>query len=146
MTIRFHYSTNGIEDVQLRRLRAEWLNPPSTKTFLASLKNMAVVLALDEESGDVVGFACGLTDHTLILYIWDIEVVPEQRGLGLERDILRRFIEKFGQLYQVNCHPGIQAKSWFEDLGFRPYTATEAVAMTLMRHAWQDGGPHALVS
>ncbi len=140
--VRYTYSADEVSAEQLAGLRTEWVNPPSPATTLAGLSAMnAAVLALDE-AGQVVGFACGLTDGVLMLYVWDVEVLSAWRGQGLERELLSRLVERFGQVYQVNAHPSAELRPLFEGLGFAAYRPEQALAMTRMRMDWQDGGPN----
>lgn len=144
-TIRYLDSVQSVRPEQLEELRADWPRPPSAATALESLRNMnAVILALDEEADRIAGFVCGMTDHTLILYIWDVEVLPRYRGQHLEREMLRRLLDTH-EMYQVNtiCIP--EHRATFEQLGFRTYDPERhGAAMTKMRMDWQDGGPRAV--
>ena len=144
--VRYTYSLEGISPSQLTRLPVGWPKPPSPQTLLKSLQNMnAVVLAIDEETNAVVGYACGMTDHVLILYIWGTELLPEYRGQGIRKQMLLRLLDRYGEIYQINIHPGQPDRRLFEELGFKAYAPEQAVAMTRMRYEWQDGGPNAAV-
>ena len=131
---------------QLEGLHVGWPDPPSPATFLASLCRMnAVALAVDAATKAVVGFACGMTDRTLFLYIWDHEVLPDYAGRGIEREMIRRLLERHGRVYQVNTILMPGKRALFEGLGFAAYdTGTNGVALTKMRMEWQNGGPHAV--
>ena len=129
---------------QLADLHVGWPNPPSPETFLRSLRNMnAVVLAIDPTTDKVVGFVCGMTDKTLILYIWDHEVLPGYKGI--EEELLRRRLDQSGDIYQINTITFPDKHEIFEKQGFAAYDAAKTgLAMTRMRMDWQDGGPHAV--
>ena len=132
--ITYTYSLDGITADQVAGLRAEWVTPPSPEVNLRSLRNMnAVVLAVDEDAGQVVGFVCGMTDDMLILYVWDEEVLPAHRGTGIRGEIYRRFLDRYGEIYQINANPSADRRALFEQLGFVPYHPDDAVAMTRMR-------------
>ena len=142
--IRYTTSLEGVRAEQLEGLHVGWPKPPSPATFLKSLRNMnAVVLAIDAEAGRVIGFVCGMTDETLILYVWDSEVLAAYRGAGIEQELLRRLLEAYGDIYQVNAHPQKDSRGLFAELGFTAYHADDALAMTKMNYDWQDGGPRA---
>lgn len=143
--IRYERSVSGIAPSQLQRLHADWPNPPSTKTFFASLSAMnAVVLALNADSGDVVGYVCGMTDSILILYIWDLEVLPEVQNRDVESQLLHRLLEKHGEIYQVNANPHAGTQPFFEQEGFRTVDQSGSEYMTRMHMEWQNGGPNAV--
>lgn len=136
-SVRYQCGVDGVSADQVDGLRREWVSPPSPALTLASLRAMgAVVLALDEHD-KVVGFVCGMTDGLLVLYVWDVEVTaPDPEG-RIERELLRRLIERYGQLYQVNAHPSIEREELFASLGFRRYRPEQAAAMTKMHMPWQ---------
>lgn len=138
--IRYTDSLDGLRSEQLAGLHEGWPNPPSARTHLRSLRAMnAVVLAIEPEGDRVVGFVCGMTDGVLVLYVWDLEVRRAYQGQGIEEELLHRFLEKHGRLYQVNAHPSADRAALFEKAGFVRYRPHQAVAMTKMCLARQDG-------
>ncbi len=142
--IRYTDSVEGITAEQLEGLRGEWVNPPSAATTLKSLQHMnAVVLAMDEATDRVIGFVCGMTDETLILYVWDSDVLPGHRGQGIEKALLGRLLGRFGDIYQVNANPHQAIRPVFEELGFVAYAPADAVAVTKMDYDLQKGGHRA---
>lgn len=133
MPFTYKHSVDNTEPHQLRRLHADWPNPPSPERFHTSLSNMnAVVIAIDEDTGDVVGFICGMTDNVMILYIWDLEVLAEYRELGVEGMLLDLLLEKYGHLYQVNANPHPGILSVFSEAGFTVLTESQCLPVTKM--------------
>ncbi len=142
--IRYTDSLEGIRPEDLEGLHRGWPKPPSSATHLASLRKMnAVMLAVEEATGRVAGFVCGMTDETLILYIWDAEVRPAHHDQGVREELLRRLLSAHGDIYQVNAV--INGWDWpfWEKLGFRR-DADGVVGVTKMRRDSQDGGPRAV--
>lgn len=112
-----------------------WPNPPSPETHLKLLRNSDhVVLALDEETGNAVGFVTAISDGVLSAYIPLLEVLPAFQGQGIGRELLRRLLEKLKGLYMVDaiCDPELQP--FYERLGMRKYTG-----MTVRRLDKQSG-------
>ena len=140
--VMFIDSTDGIQADQLRGLPAGWPNPPSPETNLKSLQGRDAVVLAVEETGQVAGYVCGLSDDVLILYVWTVEVLPEYRG-ELEKELLLRLLDRYGGIYQVNAHPDDSHRSVFEELGLVAYRPEQAVAMTRMDMTAQDGGSRA---
>ena len=139
----FQYGVDGLRPEQFQKLRRDWVHPPAPAVTLSSLRNMnAVVLAIDEKD-EVVGFICGMTDQLLILYVWDCEVIASHRDQGVEQELLRRMLSRYGQLYQVNAHPGKDHREVFREEGFSAYSQDDALAMTRMDMMLQDGGTKA---
>ncbi len=140
-------SAAGITEAQFKNLPCGWPKSPSAKTVLKSLKAMnARILAIDASTGQVAGYACGMTDGVLILYVWDVEVPPEYAGQGVELELLRRLIEVVGDIYQINANPDDRLRPIFQQLGFVAYRSDQATAMTKMRMDLQDGGSRATMS
>lgn len=138
--ITYHHHVDGITAHQLRRLHVGWPNPPSPETFLKSLFNMnAIVLALDQESDEVIGFVCGMTDQVMILYIWDLEVLSDYQDQGVEDALLSHLLDRYAALYQINAnpHPGIQ--TFFASAGFVALGEEQCQHMTRMDIARQHG-------
>ena len=147
LNVSYQYGTNDITAHQLRHLHVGWPNPPAPETFLESLRNMnAVVLAIDAQTDDVVGFVCGMTDGVLMLYVWDLEVLPDFHDNGIEEALLQELLGRYGDIYTVNANPHPGTQPYFEQAGFQVLRSDQCHAMTRMNMAWQDGGPRAVLS
>ena len=137
--IRYTDSLSGITPEQLQGLHVGWPNPPSPATHLRSLHHMnARMLAIDDDSAQVIGFICGMTDHTLILYIWDIEVLPDYQGQGIEQQLLARLLAGFTDIYQINVLTLPEREPLFRAAGFLT-DPNCVVGMTITRIALQAG-------
>jgi ribosomal protein S18 acetylase RimI-like enzyme len=100
-----------------------WPNPPSPETHLKLLRNSDhVVLALDEETGNAVGFITAISDGVLSAYIPLLEVLPAYRGKGIGQELIRRMLAKLSGLYMVDliCDP--EAQPLYERLGMKKAT------------------------
>ena len=79
-------NTDDIEPQQLRGFFVGWPSPPSLATHLKSLnQSQYVVLALDERTGNVVGFITAISDNVLSAYMPLLEVLPEYQNRGTGR-------------------------------------------------------------
>ena len=66
------------------------------------LKNSAeVVLAVDEETGAVIGFINAVSDGVLSAYIPLLEVLPEYRGRGIGRALVKQMLEATSRAFEV---------------------------------------------
>ena len=115
------------------------MNSPTPALTLASLRGMNAVVVAQDPAGQVLGFAAGLTDGVMVLYVWDL-CVRKDAPEDLKGRLLGRLLERFGQVYQVNAHPSREDRPLFEQAGFVPYAPQHACAMTIMRMDLQDGG------
>lgn len=135
MMIRYTDSLTGIQEDMLGSFFEGWPNPPSTKTHLRILRNSAhVVLAVDDEVRRVVGFISAISDGVLFAYIPLLEVLPQYRGRGIGRELIKRMLAKLRDLYAVDllCDPPLQA--FYRKCGMSP-----AVGMMLRNHSRQAG-------
>jgi ribosomal protein S18 acetylase RimI-like enzyme len=112
-----------------------WPHPPGRETHLRVLRGSdEVVLARDGASGRIVGFISAVTDGVLAAYVPLLEVLPEYRGRGIGRELVRRMLRSLDHLYMVDliCDPGLQA--FYERLGM-----TRASGMSVRHYRNQSG-------
>jgi ribosomal protein S18 acetylase RimI-like enzyme len=91
-------------------------------------------LALDAQTGRVVGYATGLTDGLLTLYVSYLEVLPEYQRRGVGTELIRRLLKRFGGIYGVDTSCDAELQPFFERLGME-----RGVGMMIRRHARQSG-------
>ena len=133
--IAYRDGTEGVTAERLKGFFVGWPDPPSPETHLRLLAGSDhVVLAVDEESGDVVGFVTAISDGVLSAYIPFLEVLPGYQGRGIGRELMRRMLEKLRDLYVVDllCDPELQL--FYARMGMRP-----ATGMMVRNYARQSG-------
>lgn len=128
----------SIEDITSERLGGffvGWPDPPSSQVHLKILTNSdEIVLAVDRGTGNVVGFVTAVTDGILSAYIPLLEVLPEYQNRGIGRELVRRVLEKLGDIYMIDltCDPGLQP--FYERFGMKTSTG-----MMLRNYQRQSG-------
>jgi len=135
--IRYVDSPDDIAPEQIHGFFQGWPDPPSPETHLRLLERSDyVVLAVDDESGDVVGFVTAITDHVLAAYIPFLEVRPGYRGRGIGSELMRRMLDRLQGLYMVDlvCDP--ELRPFYASVGMSPITA-----MMVRNPARQSGRP-----
>ncbi|HEX2914795.1 MAG TPA: GNAT family N-acetyltransferase [Chloroflexia bacterium] len=108
---------------QLQGFFVGWPNPPTPETHLKLLrKSDYVVLAVDTESGKIVGFITAITDGVLAAYIPHLEVLSLYQGQGIGRELVRRMLAKLQDFYMIDliCDENIQP--FYAKLGMRPWS------------------------
>ena len=133
--ISYVSSSAGVTPAQLKGFFAGWPNPPSPETHLRLLERSDhFVLAVDDDSRQVVGFVTAVSDGVLSAYIPLLEVLPAYRGNGVGSELMRRMLEQIGDLYMVDllCDPELQP--FYARFGMRP-----AVGMQRRNYARQSG-------
>ncbi|WP_205524981.1 N-acetyltransferase [Paenibacillus sp. ALJ109b] len=121
MDITFRESLEGIGIDQLSGAFFEgWPNPPSKSTFLKLLEqSYAVELAIDEETGNVVGFIQAISDGVLSAYIPLLEVLPEYQGKGIGTDLIKRMFNRLGDLYMIDLLCDNELQEFYEKQGMQ---------------------------
>ena len=125
----------GVQAGHLRGFFEGWPSPPSPETHLRLLRASShVVLALEHDSGRVVGFVTALSDGVLSAYLPLLEVLPTYRGRGIGTALVRRMLARLAGLYMVDvvCDPALVG--FYARFGLRPATAA-----SLRDHARQAG-------
>lgn len=139
--IRYVQHTEGTPPEQLDGFFVGWKTPPSAETRLRLLEESdEIVLAIEEESGQVVGFVTAITDRVLSAYIPFLEVLPSFQGRGIGSELMRRVLERLSGFYMIDlvCDP--EAQPFYESLGMRP-----ATAMVIRDYEGQSGKPKPVV-
>lgn len=130
--------TNSVEELtsdQLHGFFVGWPKPPSPQTHLALLQNSAhVVLAVDEETGNVVGFVTAISDEVLTAHIPLLEVLPAYQGRGIGGELMRRVLGELSKLYAVDLLCDTELQPFYESLGMR-----RAVGMMVRNYERQAG-------
>ena len=122
--IHYTESLDGIEPWHLEGFFVGWPHPPSPETHLRLLSGSDhVVLAIDVECGQVIGFVTALTDGVLSGYIPLLEVLPAYQGQGIGQALMTRILDRLGHLPNVDllCDPDVVP--FYERFGMKPVGA-----------------------
>jgi len=133
--ISYADSVEGIDSDQLHGFFVGWPNPPSPQTHLKLLASSdKIVLAVDDETGNVVGFITAISDGLLSAYIPFLEVLPAYRGRRIGQELTRRMLDNLTRLYMVDllCDPELQP--FYARLGMKA-----ASGMMLRKYERQSG-------
>ena len=114
---------------------AGWLRAPSTATHVRLLRSSDhIVLAIDDDTGRVVGFVTAISDGVLSAYITFLEVLPAYRRRKVGTTLLERLLNQLRSLYMIDVVCDEQLRSFYER--FEMQTGT---AMMLRRYDRQTG-------
>lgn len=114
-------SLAGVEPRHLEGFFVGWPHPPSAETHLRLLAGSdRIELAIDRETGQVVGFVTALTDGVLSGFIPLLEVLPAYQRQGIGRALMTRMLDRLGALPNVDllCDPDVVP--FYERLGMKP--------------------------
>lgn len=124
--LHIHY-TDSLEGITPERLGSgfwvEFLTPPSPENHLRILQNSyKVFLAIDGETGQVVGFINAISDGVYAAYIPLLEIIPEYQGRGIGSELARRMLAALRHCYQIDLLCDAHLQPFYEQLGMRPAT------------------------
>jgi GNAT superfamily N-acetyltransferase len=101
-----------------------WPSPPSPELHLAHLRGAEVaIVALDDATGEVVGFVTGIGDGVLAAFVPLLEVLPAYRGQGIATELMGRLFDRLGDRYAIDlvCDPDLVP--FYERLGGTRWTS-----------------------
>ena len=109
--ITYTDSVSGVTSQDLQGFFEGWPNPPSPQTHLELLQRSDhVVLAVDGETGKVVGFATAISDGVLSAYIPFVEAHPAYQGQGIGKELISQMLGQLSDLYMIDllCDPELR--------------------------------------
>lgn len=117
--VRYTDSIEGITRYCLRGGFFEgWPNAPLPETHLSILKNSDhIVLAISDETNQVVGFITAISDGVLSAYIPLLEVLPAYRRQGIGTELMRQMMEKLRCLYMIDLITGPELEHFYRRFG-----------------------------
>ena len=122
--IRYTDTIEGIGADALHGFFEGWPNPPTPSRHLDLLRGSAHVwLAIDDDSGAVVGFVNALSDGVLSAFVPLLEVLPSHRGRGIGAELVRRMTATLGDLYAIDVVCDDDVAPFYERLGYTRYGA-----------------------
>lgn len=107
-TIRYQDSLDGITPRHLSGFFVGWSHPPSPETHLQLLAGSDhLLLAIDADSGQVVGFITAISDGVLSGFIPLLEVLPDWQGRGIGSALVRQMLARLSHLPNLDlmCDP-----------------------------------------
>jgi len=135
--VRYTDTADGIAPEQLDGFFVGWPKPPSREAHLDILLGSShVVLAVDDDTGAVVGFVNAVSDGVLSAYVPLLEVLPDYRGRGIGRELVERMQELLSGFYMVDLLCDADMEEFYSRFEMKP-----GHAMMLRRYDRQSGIP-----
>ena len=119
--IDYQDTVEGISREQLIGFFVGWRKPLTAEEHLKVLGNSDfIVLALDSESGNVVGFITALTDGLQAAFIPLLEVLPAYQTQGIGSELVQRMLAKLEGINAIDltCDPDMQP--FYARFGMQP--------------------------
>ena len=110
-----------------------WVSPLSKEEHFKVLENSyAVVLAVDEASGRVVGCVNAISDGIFAAHIQLFEVVRECRNRGIGTELFKRMLGKLKGLYGISLMCDEDVQPFYARFGMSPGTG-----MNIRNYRWR---------
>ena len=122
--ITYSDSVKSITKDQLQGFFIGWIKTPPPSVHLKALQNSEhVILAIDSDTSNVVGFINALSDKTMSAYISTLEVLPKYQSRGIGSELMQRMLKKLENMYMIDllCEADMQA--YYERFGMKKTTA-----------------------
>lgn len=122
--IEYRDTAKGLDASQLTSgFFVDWLRKPTPEAHLEILHGSAnVVVAIDQESDQVVGFVTAISDGILSAYISLLEVLPDYQGRGIGSELMRRLLDQTKDLYMVDTLCDVDVQPYYERFGMKRST------------------------
>lgn len=101
--------------------------PPETHLRMLTQSDLAQV-AIDSETGRVVGFIGALTDHVQGAFITLLEVLPAYQGQGIGQALMEQMLDRLSHIQTIELMCDADLVPFYERFGMRP-----AAGMVLRR-------------
>lgn len=135
MMIRYTCSLEGVSADDLNGFFVGWPNPPDAETHLKILEGSdRFILAIDEDTGAVIGFITAITDKVLAAYIPLLEVLPAYQGRGIGKALVTKMLAELEMYYMIDLLCDASLTSFYEKLGL-----ISATGMMKRNYAHQAG-------
>lgn len=137
-TIRYTSSLEGLTSHHLQGGFFDgWPNPPSPETHMRLLQgSYRVWLALDDSTGQVVGFINAISDGVLSAFIPLLEVLPAYKHQGVGTELVQRMFDSLSHLYAIDLVCDEDVKPFYQR-----FSMWEASAMLRRNYVHQQGVP-----
>jgi len=114
----YKVSLDDISTDMLHGFFVDWPNPPNPDTHLKLLKNSSkVVIAIDENINQVVGFITAISDGVLSAYIPFLEVLPEYKNKGIGKELVTRMLKELENIYMIDLCCDDDLVPYYENFG-----------------------------
>ncbi|UNK17844.1 GNAT family N-acetyltransferase [Paenibacillus sp. N3/727] len=128
-------SLDGISSDMLKGFFVDWPYPPNPQTHLILLKkNSKVIIAIDDNTNQVVGFITAISDGILSAYIPFLEVLPEYKNKGIGKELVNRMLKELDDIYMIDLCCDDDLVPYYDKFGM-----TKTNGMILRNYKMQSG-------
>ncbi len=98
-----------------------WRTPMTIERHMQVLENSDyIVLAIDSDSGNVIGFITVITDFVQAAFIPLLEVLPEYQNQDIGSELVKRVLARFKDLPAIDLMCDANVQPFYAKLGMQP--------------------------
>lgn len=128
-------STGDISSDMLEGFFVDWPNRPNSQTHLRLLNNSSkVIIAIDDNRNQVVGFITAISDGVLSAYIPFLEVLPEYKNKGIGKELVSRMLKELADIYMIDLCCDDDLVPYYDKFGM-----TKTNGMVFRNYKMQSG-------
>lgn len=117
--IKYQTTAQSITADNLNGFFVGWPTPPSSEKLLKLLENSyKIVLAIDDSTGNVIGFINAISDKTLSAYIPLLEVLPPYQKQGIGSELVKKMLEQLQDFYMIDLCCDTELNEFYSKFNF----------------------------
>lgn len=122
MTISYVETADGVSEEQVAGLFSYWGTAPAPQDIVRIFTGSDfVVLAVETETQQVIGYITAISDGVSAAYIPHLEVRAEWRNRGIGLELVQRMLAKLRHLYMIDLMCDEELVPFYEKAGFQPW-------------------------
>ena len=119
--IDYRSDITDLSPEQIQGFFVGWKNPFPPETHLRMLTGSDLVqVAIDTESGRVVGFIAALTDNVQGAFITLLEVLPDYQGRGVGKALMEKMLDRLSHIQTIELMCDADLVPFYTQFGMKP--------------------------
>ena len=119
--IEYRSDLTNVTPEQIQGFFVGWQNPLPPETHLRMLTESDLAqIAIDADTGSVVGFVAALTDNVQGAFITLLEVLPEYQGQGVGKALMSQMLGRLSHIQTIELMCDGDLVPFYERFGMKP--------------------------
>lgn len=119
--IDYRSDITDLSPEQIQGFFVGWENPFPPETHLRMLMQSDLAhVAIDAETGKVVGFIAALTDNVQGAFITLLEVLPDYQGQGVGKTLLTQMLDRLSHIQTIELMCDADLVPFYSQFGMKP--------------------------
>lgn len=119
--IEYRSDLTDLSPEQIQGFFVGWQNPFPPETHLRMLAESDLAqVAIESETGRVVGFVAALTDNVQGAFITLLEVLPEYQGQGVGKALMAQMLDRLSHIQTIELMCDANLVPFYAQFGMKP--------------------------